>query len=242
MARFEARAFVFLAVGSLAAFGGGRTAHAGTVPVSFTLGNPVVTASSAVFDVTLNFGGSSGDNLFGIQMSVVGSDPLLTKSATDYSRFSFQLDTANLPAGWSELAPIGVTTGFDLIAPNDPINGPFITPVSNLLFGKLTVSLTGIAPGTSLFATIAGGTPGIDSTDASGMIGVTEFDSLATAGLLIASPPQVRFQTPGQVIPEPASLALAVPPMLLAVALAIRRRASSRMHRAHKKVTGKPTY
>jgi hypothetical protein len=206
------------------------------MPVSFSLGNPVVTSTTAVFDVTLNFGGSSSDNLFGIQLSVVGSDPLLTKSGTDYSRFSFQLDTANLPAGWSELAPIGASTGFNLIAPNDPINGPFITPpVSNLLFGTLTIDLTGIAPGTSLFATIAGGTPGIDSTDASGTIGGTSYDSLVTSGLLSASPARVPFQTPGQVVPEPASIALAITPLLAGLALSIRRRAGSRMHRVHKK-------
>jgi hypothetical protein len=143
--------------------------------------------------------------------------------------------------GWSELAPIGPTTGFDLIAPNDPINGPFITPVSGLLFGTLTIDLIGIAPGTSMFATIAGGTPGVDSTDASGTIGGTSYDSLVMSGLLTASPSQVRFQTPGQAVPEPASLALGVPPVLLAAALAIRRRAGFQKHRVHKKLTGDAT-
>jgi hypothetical protein len=205
--------------------------------VNFSLGTPTVTANSAVFAVTLSFGGSPSDDLDGVQLSVVGSDPALTKSGTDYSRFSFQLNTANVP-GWSEQAPIGGSTGFDLILPTDPINGPFISPVTNLLFGTLTIDLTGIAPGSSLFATLAGGSRGVDSTDASGTINGTEIVSLASAGLLSSTPPQVVFQTPGTVVPEPASLALALPPMLLAVALAIRRRAGFQMQRVHKNVTG----
>jgi hypothetical protein len=241
MAKFGARAFVLLAAGALAALSTGRAARAGSIPpVNFNLGTPTVTATSAVFDVTLTFQGSTGDNIDGVQLSVVGSDPLLTKGGTDYSRFSFQLNTANVP-GWLELVPIS-PSGFNLIVPD--VSGQPLGPTgpTGLLFGTLTVDLTGIAPGTSLFATLAGGTPGSDSTFATGTFGGNAVTYLTSTGLLSITPPQVRFQTPGQLVPEPASLALAVPPVLLTLALAIRRRAGFRMHRVHKKGTGDATY
>ena len=86
---------------------------------------------------------------------MVGSDPALTAGGTDYSRFHLQLNTAAVP-GWSELAPINPTSGFDLNAPDDPVNGPFIGPTSGIPFGTLTINLSGIAPDTALFATPAG--------------------------------------------------------------------------------------
>ena len=74
---------------------------------------------------------------------MVGSDPALTAGGTDYSRFHLQLNTAAVP-GWSEPAPINPTSGFDLNAPDDPVNGPFIGPTSGFPFGTLTINLSGI--------------------------------------------------------------------------------------------------
>ncbi len=207
---------VALAVTALA----GLTA-CGTTPaasVTITLENPAVSASSAVFNVDLSFQGNPSDLLNAVVLSVVGSDPALTAGGTDYSRFGFQLNTAAVP-GWSELAPIS-PSGFDLNAPDDPTKGPFIGPTSGLLFGTLTVDLTGIAPGTSLFATLAGGPVGFE-TDVAGVVGGTAIDSFAAAGLLTVTPARVEFQVAA--VPEPRSLVLAMTPVLIGVGLVLRQ-------------------
>ena len=151
---------------------------------------------------------------------MVGSDPALTAGGTDYSRFHLQLNTAAVP-GWSKLAPINLTSGFDLNAPDDPVNGPFIGPTSGIPFGTLTINLSGIAPDTAVFATPAGGTPGVDATDVSGVVGGNAVDSFALAGLLTVVPDRVEFRT--LAIPEPPSVTLAGITLLVGVGLAFRR-------------------
>src|SRR5271165_895992 len=108
--RNRASSTVVLVVTALTGLAAGRATPAESVTISME--NPTVTATTAVFKVDLAFQGGSADLLNAIQLSVVGSDPTLTKGGTDYSRFSFQLNTTAVP-GWSELAPINPTTGFD---------------------------------------------------------------------------------------------------------------------------------
>jgi hypothetical protein len=235
MRKHTSHAIVALAVTALAGLAADRTAPAASVTI--TLENPTVTTSTAVFNVDLSFQGNPGDLLNTVQLSVVGSDPALTAGGTDYSRFRFQLNTAAVP-GWSELAPINPTTGFDLNAPNDPVNGPFIGPTSGLLFGTLTVNLAGIALGTSLFATLAGGTLGVDATDVAGVVGGTTTDSFAAAGLLTVTPGRVEFST----VPEPRSLAMAVTPVLLGLVLAARHWARSRLRRVNEMASARATH
>lgn len=212
---------VALAVTTLAGLTAGRTTPAASVTIN--LENPAVTASTAVFNVDLSFQGNPGDILNTVQLSVVGSDSALTAGGTNYSRFSFQLNSAAVP-GWSELAPINPATGFDLNGPNEPVNGPFIGSTSGLLFGTLTINLVGIAPDTSLFATLARGTVGLDSTDLGGVVSGTAIDSFAQAGLLNVTPDRVGFQT-ASTIPEPSSLVMAGTAMFLGVVLVAWRRA-----------------
>jgi hypothetical protein len=172
---------------------------------TFDLGTPIVTPTTASFDVSLLFNGAPADTIEALQLSILGSDPLLTANGTDFSRFTFNLNPTTLP-GWSELSPIGLL-GVGLYAPADPIAGPFLSPgASPADLGTLTVDLTGIAPGTDLFVTLAGGPPGL-GTDVGGTLGGADVPSFAANGLVAFNQPDgVRFQTSG--VPEPGSLSL----------------------------------
>src|SRR5262249_25117514 len=67
---------------------------------TFWLGTPTVTASEVDIPVSLLFSsGNAADTIEAIQLSVIGSDPLLTASDTDFSRFTFDVNTTTL-SGW----------------------------------------------------------------------------------------------------------------------------------------------
>ncbi len=163
-----------------------------------------VTASTATFDVGIEFTGAAGDLLEVIQLSVVGSDSLLTSADTDYSRFAFTLDTAALP-DWTADPSIGLG-GVTLLFPLDPVAGPFLSPTTGLLqIGTLEVDLTGLPMGTYL-VTLAGNVPGLE-TAAAGLIGGTFVElSAAAGGLTFNQPGGVSFAT----VPEPGTLGLLV--------------------------------
>src|SRR5690242_1981987 len=87
---------------------------------TFDMTGPTVTPGSAAFEVFLSFSGLPADRIESIQLSVVRSSALIT--APNFSRFSFTPNPVALPT-WSELAPFS-PSGFDLLVPADPINGP----------------------------------------------------------------------------------------------------------------------
>lgn len=182
------------------------TASARSAPiVTFDLGTPTVTSSLATFDVALTFAGAAGDTIEGVQLSVLGSDPSLTASGTDFNRFGF----ATSLAGWLTTATMSAT-GVEGLFPIDPLNGPFIGQ-GTVSLGTLSVNLTGLPPGISFFVSLAGGPAGLD-TDAGGTIGgnlIPSFAADPNAGVAFADPNGVSFTTlPGQIVPEPTSLAL----------------------------------
>ncbi|MFO0954534.1 MAG: PEP-CTERM sorting domain-containing protein [Isosphaeraceae bacterium] len=198
--RVDRAGIALLVIGVL--FGGPRTATAAFV--TFDLSAPTVTATTATFEVFMAFSGGASDRVEAIQLSVLGSSPALT--ASNFSRFSFTPSATGLP-GWVELAPIA-GTGFNLLAPLDPVNGPFLAPSATPYdLGTLRVNVAGLA-GQSLVLTLAGGTPGVNGTDAGGVVNGAFIPSFATAGQAA----QVAFTEPGgvrfSVVPEPSGAAL----------------------------------
>src|SRR5262245_39445087 len=124
----------------------GPRAHGG-VMTTVALGTPTVTATSARFPVLITFPGSAGDDIEAIQLSVLGSSPLLTAGGTNFSRFDFTPSPATLP-GWTALLPLSAS-GVGLFAPLDPLAGPFLLPnLGAQTVGTLAVTLAGIPGGT----------------------------------------------------------------------------------------------
>ena len=173
--------------------------------ITFGLGTPTVAAGSATFDVTVDFAGADGDLIEVLQLSLLGSDPLLTENDTDFNRFSFLLDGIALP-GWQEFVPVSLL-GIGLYAPLDPISGPFLGPTTGpTSIGTLNVALAGITPGTALLVTLAGGPPGLQ-TDAGGTIGGVTVELLSSNDMVAFNNPEgVPFTAPEtQGVPEPSS-------------------------------------
>jgi len=197
-----------LAIGLLVWIGHSSRSNAG-IMTTIDLGTPSVSATSASFDVSITFPGGAGDQIEAFQVSVLGSDPLLTGGGTDFTRFVFTPDPVTLPS-WFELAPVSAS-GVGLFIPSDP-TGPFLLP-SPLPqhVGILTVDLIGIAAGADLMVTLAGGPSGQD-TDLGGVVGGSFIPSFAgditnSVVLAFTDPDGVVFKGPGtQVIPEPGTL------------------------------------
>src|SRR5689334_1904021 len=95
-----------------------------------SLDTPDVTDSTANIDVRFEFNGGPSDSIEAFQISVIGSDSVLTVGGTDYSRFSFTLnsdplaDASNLLATWSGTPSIA-DGGFEFFTPADVVGGPF---------------------------------------------------------------------------------------------------------------------
>jgi hypothetical protein len=197
-----------LALLALALWAWAPRESAAGVMASFDLSLRGVTPSSATFGVAMTFSGAPGDAVEAIQLSVLGSDPLLTAGGTDFSRFSFALNTPSLP-GWQELVPVGLA-GVGLYGPADPVAGPFLAPGSTPYdLGTLSADLSGFAAGQSLLLSLAGGPPGL-GTDAGGMVSGVPVDSFDLMGMVsFGQPGGVTFTTPGlTAVPEPGSLVL----------------------------------
>jgi hypothetical protein len=200
---------------SVILWGSGALPANAAIMADFDLGPATVTPTQASFDVTLSFAGNAGDQIEAYQLSILGSSSLLTAGGTDFSRFSYT--PANSPApldAWTTSGTISIT-GTELGFPTDPVAGPFITPaVTPIVLGTLIVNLTGIAPGTALNVTLAGGVPGLE-TDVGGTFDGVFVPSVAAAGdpglqLTFSDPGGVSFATsappPGGAIPEMTSL------------------------------------
>lgn len=196
---------------AIASLGCVNHAWAGAV-TTLNLSQASISGNSALLDVSLTFSGAPGDTVEAIQLSVYGSNPLLTNSDTDFSRFGFTPDATSL-GGWLEFSPL--STGLGFYAPSDPVNGPFLSPsASPIDLGVMSVDLTGLAPATKLFVTLDGGPTGL-GTDLGGTIGGTPVFSFAAAdpavvSLQFAQPKGVDFVTPGQTsaVPEPGTFVL----------------------------------
>lgn len=191
--------------------------HASAASLVFGLELASTTATEAVFDVRVTFAGSPADSVEAIQLSVVGGDPDLTDSDTDYSRFSF--DSAL--QGWSS-TPLDPSSGLALLFPDDPISGPFLSPSAiPYLLGFLTVDLASLPIG-NYRVTLAGGSSPFN-TDALGMA-----DGLPVLfgeeGLVTFSEPSgVSFAT----VPEPSSFLL-LAPAIVAIGLVVQARRRGR--------------
>jgi len=183
-----------------------------------TLGNPTVTATTATFELGLSFAGDPGDALTAIQLSVVGSSDELTQGGTDYSRFSF------LPglADWSSTS--FEPGGFSLVFSGSPASD--LPPTSLIVFGSLVVDLTGIDPAAILKVSLSGGSPGLDSTIASGIVAGSFVDSFSDPNELSLSltPGEVTFRA----IPEPSSWILGAIGLVLGIGACRQSRSSKR--------------
>ncbi|MCX5661642.1 MAG: PEP-CTERM sorting domain-containing protein [Planctomycetota bacterium] len=208
----------FAALIALAALALPLPALAATAQVD--LGPATVSSGAAHFAVSVLFTGAPGDQIEAVQLSVTGSSADLTAGGTDFSRFSFDIDAATLP-GWIEL--LSVNTGLGLIAPNDPVLGPFLLPGgASQHIGTLNVSLAGLPSGGTPIVSLGGGDPGL-TTDVGGTIGGSLVPSFAgsTAHTVSLGQPDGVAIPPSTNVPEPASAAMT---LLLAGALLARRR------------------
>ena len=171
--------------------------------VTFDLGDPLVTPTQAKIGVDITFEGDAPTDEIGlVQMSVADSDSILTSGNSDFSRFSFELNTSNSPLAMWDVS-VNFTLGFISLAvtvPQDPIVGPFILPADTPLnLGVLTVDLSGIPDGTDLFVTLAGGSnPPNDTTFAT-----NSAPPLVVYPSAFADPNGKSFTTN---VPEPMSL------------------------------------
>lgn len=208
-----------------------------TIFVEFDLAVNSVTSSQASLDVSLQFTGDPGDQIEGYQLSVIGSDPLLTNGGTDFSRFGFVPNTSVAPlSSWLGSGTLA-TSGLELGFPLDPLFGPFLLPSSSpLTLGTILVDLTGLAVNAPLHVSLNAGIPGLD-TDVFGTFGGTFVPSLAAEGnpdlvLAFADPSGVQFTTPtvnGGVVPEPGSLVIWCLAGMVLVGNLWRRRRSVRV-------------
>jgi hypothetical protein len=157
--------FIPVLIGALVLMAG-KPCRAGTA--TFSLGTPVVTAGEADIGISLLFSGNPGDTIEAIQLSVLGSDPLLTANGTDFSRFAFDLNATTLP-GWLANPTIDAV-GLAFLFPSDPISGPFLSPSATPYdLGTLKLNLDGLPTGQTLFVTIEDGPAG-SQTDAGGTV------------------------------------------------------------------------
>ena len=104
----------------------GRAVAAGPT-LTVYIGGVTGSGSLALMDVSYTFDGLTGDTIEGIQISFVGSDPVLTAGGTDFSRFTFTLDGSNPTLGAWTGGPIDDATGAALYVPADAVAGPCLT-------------------------------------------------------------------------------------------------------------------
>jgi len=179
-------------------------------PASATLGlgDPSYVGATALIEVELTFLSDDPlDTVEAIDLAVLGSDPLLTGGGTDFSRFSFALDTVDL-VGWMEIDPIGggAVPGVGLYAPDllDPGAMPLPPQPVPYHVGTLSVNLQALPMGLPLVVTLA-------SSDVGGMVhDIDPIDpvSFAREGLLEFAPPNGDSVVVANPIPEPCTLLL----------------------------------
>lgn len=191
---------------------------------TFELGVPTVTSTKATFDVSVTLvSDDPTDFVDGLQISVFDSSPVLTDNNTDFSRFSFDIGTGAM-ATWDLFSAIdsGVGSYLDLTF----VAG--LSPGAHSL-GRLSVSLAGITPGTSLFITLDGGSVPLTNTDAGGFVNSDVVLSFADTASPVPDNAFVEFAEPGGVsftiIPEPLTATLgAMGLVMLGVGLRRRQR------------------
>lgn len=165
------------------------------------LGTPVVTETTATFDVFATGDATTPIVVEVFNLSVVGS-------TAGFDRFSFVPDPTAL-GGWLSGGLLGVL-GFDLLFPPDPFLGPFLTLTGTPIdIGDLVVDLTGLPGGAPFSVTLGGGDPLFaDATDFGGTVGGVPLLSFRTAppGVVdvAVDPVGVTFTT----VPEPSTIAL----------------------------------
>lgn len=165
--------------------------------------------NTATMGVTFLFSGNPGNTMEAFQLSVIGSDPLLTLSGTDYSRFSFTPNTSLL-SGWAGTPTTFGSDGFVFYSTFGNGLPPSESPYQ---LGTLTVDLAGLSPNSPLTVTLNGQDP-LFSTFAAGMIG-GDFDLIpvdASGATVMVTP-----------VPEPGSALLLATGVGFAV-LRLRRR------------------
>jgi hypothetical protein len=184
--------------------------------ITFDLDLVSVTSTAADIDVFVTFASDYDDTLQAFQLSVWGSDPKLTLGGTDFSRFAFTVDSDTLSHWLVFVSFKDAFFGAIMVAPDDPLTGPFITPSDDKLrLGTLNVDLSNIAPGTELYVSLANGAEHF-KTDAFGyFFDFNEYEKMVSAvwafgvdAVTFADPGRVTFLVPGdpQPVPEPASV------------------------------------
>lgn len=203
------------------------TAPLNAAIATFGLTVDSVSGVEAAIGVSLTLTGNAGDNIDGIQLSVIGSDALLTDSDTDFSRFSFLLDSATLP-GWVELDPLS-SDGVGLFAPLDPLTDPpFAVLGTAERIGTLLVDLSGLPGDTDVFVTLAGGPTGFQ-TDVSGTVNsapVFSFRDSPDDDVQFAPSP-ATFSTLAATVPEPGSGITFAGLLLAPLVVVLRRKIAS---------------
>ncbi len=161
-----------------------------------SFGSPSYEGSTATLEVLFSFSGDPGDTLEAFQLSVIGSDSLLTEGGTDFGRFSF-VPSLPLLSGWDGTPSDFGTDGYVFYSTLSGVLPPSASPY---LLGTLSVDLSGLTSDSPLLVTLNGQDP-LFPTVAAGMIGGS-FDFLPVD----AGAATVWLQaTP---IPEPSGLTL----------------------------------
>lgn len=173
---------------------------------------PSYSGTVASMDVTFHFTGDPGDTMEAFQLSVIGSDPLLTSGGADYGRFSFAPNSA-LFTGWDG-TPADFGTGGFVFYSN--LSGAGLPPSDTpYLIGTLSVELAGLVSDAPLLVTLNGGDP-FFPTDAAGFVG-GNFDRIPVDAAAAS-----QFVT-AAAIPEPSTLAVFTLVGLAAGCMARRR-------------------
>ncbi len=192
---------------------------------TFGLDVESVTASDALLNVFLTLTGNLGDSIDVVQLSVVGSDPLLTAGGTDFSRFSFLLNSTTLPS-WREEDSLA-DDGLGLFSAD--FFGdyrPFSILDTREQIGQLRIDLAGLPGNTPLGVTLAEGAPRLQ-TDVAGIVGggvVLSFLNSRTDDVAF-NPPSASL-TRVNTVPEPGNLTVWASGLLTAWLIRRRKRSA----------------
>jgi hypothetical protein len=176
-----------------------------SIDAVFSLGTPSVSGTTVSFDVNLDFTASGPDSnlelgFFGLDVSP--SSGALTAMGTDFSAFSFTLNSAQFTGDWGSIKDFGGPVGPGTVQYQSLFN---LLPSGNYQLGTLSVDLSvaGVSLDPSLFVSIAGSDTQFGAQDPTDFTTFTIYPGSFTQDSsrpLVPGPPAV--------VPEPTTCPL----------------------------------